>query len=54
MHPVLNHFIRQFLVIVAATLMSVFFVAFLSIPFSLGAHPGDPRPDSSVTDAHMS
>ena len=34
-------FIRQYAVVVLSTLMLVMAVAFLSIPFSLGGHPGE-------------
>jgi hypothetical protein len=41
MNSDLRQFITKFLLIVAATLMSVSFVAFLSIPYNLGGHPGE-------------
>ena len=34
-------FVRQFAGVVAATLVPVVAVAFLSIPLSLGGHPGE-------------
>lgn len=39
----LHPFIRQFAGVVAAALVPVILVAFLSIPLSLGGHPGEPR-----------
>ena len=42
MHPALALFARQFAGVVAATLVAVAAVAFLSIPLSLGRHPGEP------------
>ena len=41
MHPSLALFARQFAGVVAATLVPVIAVAFLSIPLSLGGHPGE-------------
>jgi hypothetical protein len=41
MNSDLNQFVTKYLLIVAATLMSVSFVAFVSIPYSLGGHPGE-------------
>jgi len=41
MNSDLQHFVTKFLSVVFATLMSVSFVAFLSIPYSLGGHPGE-------------
>ena len=43
MHPVLRLFIRRYLGVVCAALLPVIFAAFLSIPLSLGGHPGEPR-----------
>jgi hypothetical protein len=39
----LHPFIRQFVGVVIAALVPVILVAFLSIPFTLGGHPGEPR-----------
>lgn len=41
MNTDLHHFVTRFLSVVFATLMSVSFVAFVSIPYSLGGHPGE-------------
>jgi hypothetical protein len=41
MNSDLKSFARQYLTVVLITLMLVFFVAFLSIPYSLGSTPGD-------------
>lgn len=41
MNTHLKQFITKYLTVVFATLMSVSFVAFLSIPYSLGGHPGE-------------
>lgn len=54
MHPVLNLFIRQYLGIVFAALLPVVMTAFLSIPLSLGGHPGEPRVADALVDPHMS
>ena len=46
MHPTLRLFIRQYLWVLCAALVPVVITAFLSIPLSLGSHPGEPhRPD---------
>ena len=42
MHRSLALFVRQFVGVVAATMVPVAAVAFLSIPLSLGGHPGEP------------
>lgn len=39
----LRQFVMPYLTIVLGTLMVVSFVAFLSIPYSLGSHQGDAR-----------
>lgn len=54
MHPVLHLFVRQYLGIVCAALLPVFFTAFMTIPFSLGGHPGDPRIAEALIDQHTS
>jgi hypothetical protein len=46
-------FIRQFVGVVAATLMAVAAVAFVSIPINLGGHPGDARPAEALVGQHM-
>lgn len=38
MNPDLRHFASQYLTLVFGTLLAVSFVAFVSIPYSLGAH----------------
>ena len=49
----LRLFIRKFLGVVLATLVPVAVVAFLSIPFTLGGHPGEPRPATALAARHM-
>jgi len=46
--------ISEFVGVVAAALLPVIVVAFLSIPFSLGGHPGEPRPAAAAALQHMS
>ena len=53
MHPVLHTFIRQYFAIMCAALVPVVLTAFLSIPFSLGGHPGDPRIAVVAVTQHM-
>lgn len=54
MHPVLHRFIRQYFSIVCAALVPVVLTAFLTIPASLGGHPGDPCMAVAQSDRHMS
>lgn len=54
MHPTLRPFIHQFTGVVLASLVPVILTAFLSIPLSLGAHPGEPRAPTPGLDRHMS
>ena len=53
MHPELAHFIGQMLRVVLATLMPVALLAFLSMPLSLGGHPGEPRQTETTSERHM-
>lgn len=49
----LRLFISQFVGFVAAALIPVIVVAFLSIPFTLGGHPGEIRPAAAPVGQHM-
>ena len=49
----LRLFISQYLGVVGATLAPVILMAFLSIPFSLGGHPGDERLAAGIATQHM-
>ena len=49
----LRHFLRPLLQVIAATLFTVFTVAFLSLPYCLGTHPGDPHAVVQGTARHM-
>lgn len=49
----LRLFVSQYLGVVAATLVPVILMAFLSIPFSLGGHPGDERLTDTTASQHM-
>jgi hypothetical protein len=53
MHASLRLFINQYLGVVIATLMPVMLIAFLSIPFSLGGHPGEARPAAATATWHV-
>ena len=53
MHPALRLFIREYLRIVCVALVPVVATAFLSIPFSLGGHPGEPRVAEALIEQHM-
>ena len=49
----LRVFICQFVGVVAAALIPAIVVAFLTIPYTLGGHPGEPRPAIEVAGQHM-
>jgi len=49
----LRAFICQFVGVVAAALLPVALVAFLSIPFALGGHPGEALPTATPFARHM-
>ena len=49
MHTSLKKFMRQFTAVVLVSLVPVALVAFLSIPFTLGHHPGEFREPAVVT-----
>jgi hypothetical protein len=49
----LRIFVSQLAGVVFAALVPVILVAFLSIPFSLGGHPGEARPASALIGKHM-
>lgn len=53
MNPVQCSFVRQFAGVVVAGLMPVVLVAFLTIPFNLGGHPGEQRTATTPTPTHM-
>lgn len=53
MHPQLTHFLKHLAGVVCATLVFVLALSFLSIPYTLGGHPGDPRSPSTGADTHM-
>ena len=47
-------FLKQLLGTTAATLVVVIAVAFLTIPDTLGGHPGEPRPVDTTLEHHLS
>lgn len=49
----LRLFTRQFMGVVLAALVPVILVAFLSIPYSLGGHPGEERSTEHFSSRHM-
>lgn len=54
MNADLKSFLQPITQVVAATLFVVFTVAFLSVPYALEQHPGDPQGPSRQTDVlHM-
>ncbi|MDO9314075.1 MAG: hypothetical protein Q7T97_05985 [Burkholderiaceae bacterium] len=52
MHTSLKNFMRQFTAVVLMSLVPVALVAFLSIPFTLGHHPGESQAQAVVTLDH--
>jgi hypothetical protein len=53
MNTALRNFIHQYLLVVLFALIPVVVTAFLSIPLSLGGHPGEPRNGQALLSAHM-
>jgi hypothetical protein len=53
MHAALLDFIRRFIGVVLATLVPVVMVTFLSVPLTLGGHPGEPRSIDVARGWHM-
>ena len=53
MNTDLGHFLRPLLLVVASTLFAVFTVAFLSLPYTLGSHPGDPHLTQQGLPRHL-
>ncbi len=49
----LRLFIRQFAGVVLATLVPVILTAFMSIPVTLGGHPGEARAANALLTQHM-
>ena len=45
--------INQFIGVVAATLVPVILTAFLSMPYTLGGHPGEERAHDALSVHHM-
>jgi hypothetical protein len=53
MNANLKDFIKSYMGVVLMTLLPIALTAFLSIPYSLGGHPGDVRSTSTDVDQHM-
>lgn len=49
----LRLFISEFVGAAAAAALVVIAVAFLTIPYTLGGHPGEPRPAEALVGQHM-
>lgn len=54
MHIELRNFLAQFFGVAGATLAFVILVSFISIPMSLGGHPGEMRSHDVLVDFHLS
>jgi hypothetical protein len=48
-----RRFLFQLVGVIIAALVPVILTAFLSIPFTLGGHPGEPRPIGLSSASHM-
>lgn len=48
-----HSFVRQFAGAVVAALIPVVLIAFMSIPYKLGGHPGEVRAATMSTSTHM-
>ena len=53
MHPALRLFIGQYLRVLCAALVPVVITAFVSIPLSLGSHPGEAHRPDAMGYRHM-
>ena len=53
MTPSLRTIVLPFFAVVAAGLVTVALVAFLTIPFNLGGHPGEARAADVSAGQHM-
>lgn len=53
MNTDLREFLARLAGTVAITLVPVVLIAFLSMPLSLGRHPGEPLPVANAPAAHM-
>lgn len=53
MHADLRDFLARLTGTVVMTLVPVVLIAFLSMPMSLGRHPGEPLASAEVTARHM-
>ena len=54
MHPILSLFIRKYLLVVCGALAPVVLTAFVSMPFSLGNHPGEAHLVAVADIGHLS
>jgi hypothetical protein len=53
MNADLKNFVHPFVLVIVATLFAVLTVAFLTMPFTLGTHPGDPQTGQPAALRHM-
>ncbi|WP_374562408.1 hypothetical protein [Ideonella sp.] len=53
MNADLQEFVARLAGTVAMTLVPVVLISFLSLPLSLGRHPGGPLPDANAPAVHM-
>lgn len=53
MHTELRRFLTQLIGVVAISLVPVVLTTFLTMPWSLGRHPGESAPPGTVELRHM-
>jgi len=53
MHQDLKNFLAKYLRVVLLSFLPVVITSFLSIPYVLGGHPGEPLVRSGPSDLHM-
>lgn len=53
MNADLKNFVHPLVRVIVAALFAVLTVAFLTMPYTLGTHPGDPQTGQSVAPRHM-
>ncbi len=53
MHTELRRFLTQLIGVVVISLVPVVLTAFLTMPWSLGRHPGESAPSAPVQLRHM-
>lgn len=53
MNADLKNFVHPLVLVIVAALFAVLTVAFLTMPYTLGTHPGDPQTGQPAALRHM-